>query len=166
MSDNKIFPDKIIKTRKTSYGYRSTEYSYETIATHNGFLGMLIFIALSFVSPFISGIFLIMFCIDASFEAPINYNYFGIIYSGYLIYDIKKEWLLSAVMGMMYDKSHFQNIIYLNITFILAHILLLIYGDDLCDGSNGNGFSLFIWLSVFVLIVFFITKFIFKIFLN
>jgi hypothetical protein len=161
MSKNILFPDKIIKTRKTSYGYRSTEYSYETIATHNGFLGMLLFIALSCASPFISGIFLIFYCIDATYDTPVKYNYFGIIYSGYLIFDIKKEWLLSAVMSMIYDKSHFQNIIYLNVALLFAHILLLIYGDDICDGSEGNGLSLFIAGVIFVTIIFFILKFIF-----
>ena len=145
MSNNSFLPEKIIVSRNTDRGMISEVFSFDTWANIQGFFFFIFFIMFVFVEPFLSGIFLILYCLEIYYlHTPIKTNIFGILYSGYLILDIKKEWLLSIFLHFFYKKEEFGMIINFNISAIIAHGVLCVFGEDIYKGVGESRFLLFL----------------------
>ena len=165
MSSNSFVPEKIVVTRSrggSGGGYISEIFSLDTWANINGFFALLIFIMFVFIEPCVSGIILVLYCLEiGELVTPISSNIIGILYSGYLIFDIKKEWILSFFLKLFYEKTDNEIIIDFNVAAIITHVILLIFGDELFNRFNQSRFSLFIFIAIVTGVSFLFIKILF-----
>jgi hypothetical protein len=159
MSNNSFLPEKIVVTRNSGSGYISEVFSFETWQNINGFIAAMIFFMFLYIAPWISGIILILYCLEiGELVIPTTSNIIGILYSVYLIIDIKKEWLLSIFLNFFYQKPDHEMIIHFNISTIVTHTILLIFGEELFKKFNHNRFLLFLFISCLTFTLYFFIK--------
>lgn len=159
MSNNSFLPEKVIVTRDSGSGYISEVFSFETWQNINGFIAAMIFFMFLFIAPWASGIILILYCLEiGELVIPTTSNIVGILYSVYMIIDIKKGWLLSVFLNFFYTEKDHEMIIAFNISTIITHTILLIFGEELFKKFNNSAFLLFLFISCLTMTLFFFIK--------
>ena len=162
MSNNSFLPEKVIVSRNSGNGYISEVFSFDTWMNINGFFAFIAFLIFVFFQPWISGIILLLYCLEiSSLTTPIKSNIFGILYSSYLIFDIKKEWFFSIFIYFFYEKKDMGMIIAFNFTAIIIHTLLLVFGEQLYKRLENNRFLLFLTISSATCSLFYLLKILF-----
>lgn len=142
-----ILPEKIVRTRATSNGYFSEIFSLENWVNLNIFWFIIIFLVFVFVSPGISAILLILFCIDIDqYEKPISLNIIAMLVSTYLLVDIHKKWIMSVFYMLFFDAKELQTIIRLNYSSLGSNLFVFVFAEELYNFAGQNKFISLIYI--------------------
>ena len=142
-----ILPEKIVRTTRTGNGYFSEIFSLENWVNLNIFWFLVLLIVFVFISPAISAILLILFCIDIDqYEKPISLNIIGILVSTYLLFDIHKYWIMSIFYHMVFDAKEIENIIRFNYSSLGSNLFVLIFAEELYNFAGNNKFISLIYI--------------------
>lgn len=156
-----FYPEKIVRT--TSYGNGnsiSEVFSFQSWGelTMGAFLFFLCIFVL--VSPAISALILLFYCIDAHLE-PIEYNIFGLIISIYILIDIRNQWVMNFLLNLFFDKKEMQLVVYINGATAIVHLLYAFLGELVFLFALRSKFIFFIYTLVITYVAYLIAKFIF-----
>lgn len=123
--------DRFIVSRTSKNGRRT----FSTVYTPEQYLNwtiveiiMVLILAFCF-SPLVSAFFLVLYPFHRHEKSV---HVVGIIASGYLLFDLHKEWILWIVYKIFADPKDFALIKYGNIACLASHITFLIF-DELFD---------------------------------
>lgn len=139
MSKLNIFPEKIVKTKDSNgNSYRSEVYSLEALANLNLIGFLIVCLILGAILPFISPICLLIYCFTAKGQETKSWPIVvGLLTSLYLIFDIKKEWLISKLIALAYGDK-FTMVMPLSVTSVIISLMLLFFGKPLYDITKRN----------------------------
>ena len=79
---------------------------------------------------------------------------FGIIFSLYFLIDYKQGWIVSFILRFFEDENWMRFIFACNLSLLITHILLLIFGDTIFYKNKGEGTAM---LVIWTLVAFTIT---------
>lgn len=138
-----IFPEKIVKTRGTSGGYMSEIYDINTWG-NLGFIGIVfVLIIVAIFAPVFAGLILLYQCITKNDEDE-GLNIFSILCSVYILFDLKKEWVISIIMMPFYDASERNEVVDINFCLILTNVVFLFFGGVIFNIVGKSRFIYFI----------------------
>jgi hypothetical protein len=84
----------------------------------------------------------------------------GIAFATYFIFDYCKGWFVTSVLRMFEDKPTMESMLAFNISLLITHVVLLIFGDTVYFNSKEESrkITLTIVTAVFLGITYLITK--------
>jgi hypothetical protein len=129
--NNNIFPEKIIRTTGSDgSNFTSRIYSFENWGNLS-LIGLGYFFAvLAVIAPFASLVLLLFYTLSIDrIPSYCSHNFFGGIFSLYLLFDIHKGWLLSVLIDIFTEPEEFKQVIYLQIGLLILHTLLFFFGN-------------------------------------
>ena len=148
-----IFPEKIVKSTKTSSGFFTEVYSLEAWSNLTLIKFILIILVFFLVLPFVSMILLLMFCHDMNrTEKPYGLLIISLLGSLYLLFDIANNFIVSTLISLFYNIEKLHSIVYLNMSVVLTSLILIFFSDEIFKicGSKRRLAAAFIAITLFL----------------
>ena len=159
-SGSDIFPSYIMRTTNSDGSVSTSSiYTIEAIANQYLLIGFLILVGAAFLAPFAAVILAILYVtmIDKNLKLlPI----IGILICGYLLYDIKHNWIISIFFNIFANPIEKVYILRVTVCMLFTHIILLFLGRTLYYIAFRNKLMFFVYVLLISLLSYFIGAYI------